>query len=95
MADPTDPRWLDHSRWDEVIVEAESSGTAVATAARDLGPGGRHVGNESSPERSGFEDVKLYRVTRIGNGERIPSASAPRIVRAVRNGVAVDPGSVD
>lgn len=90
VADPEDPRWLDHPRWDEVVVRADSAGAAVATAARGLGPPALRVGNESPPERTGFEDVKLYRVRRIENGDRASAESPPQVVSAIRGGDFVD-----
>lgn len=94
VADPDDPRWLDHTRWDAVTVRADSAGTALATAARDLYGPGMQVGNETSPERSGFEDVKLYRVRRIRGGDQNATLGPSRVIEAVCAGKAFDPGAL-
>lgn len=70
IADPDDSRWLDHQRWEEVVVAAQSAGRALHLAAEmesRAAPEG--VGNESVPFKSGFEDEKLYRIDRLSESE--------------------------
>lgn len=63
VADPTDPRWLDHPIWSEVIVRAASAAEArrAAAAADDAEP--------AAEGRSGFDDEKLYWVRRVDEAE--------------------------
>lgn len=60
----TDPRWMGRSRFDEVIVRADTAGMARLVAARLEVPGGpanpQAVGNGTEPLGSALEDEKLY-----------------------------------
>lgn len=65
-AAPDDSRWLEFEIWDEVIVEAETASLARITARNlEREPDQAKAGNESQTFRSGFEDEKLYHVTRL------------------------------
>jgi len=90
-APPTDARWLDYGRWDEVRVRAPTPGQARLAAAEmeRLGaPSG--VGNESAAFRSGFEDEKLYWVRQVederasGEEEDYPAVTLPVVLSARR-----------
>lgn len=66
VAEPDDPRWLDHAVWAEVIVRAESAAQARMSAADEI---------EAPTEgRSGFDDEKLYWVRRLDDAEAAPFA---------------------
>ena len=82
-----DPRWLDFTHWEEVIVEAESAAMARIAAARELGGPEETVGNESPSDRTGFEDEKLYRVCEVEETD-LPAGTGktPGVIRATRDG---------
>lgn len=65
VTDADDSRWLDHQRWEEVVVRAETIGLALSVANRTLARDDGQVGNESVDLRSGIDDEKLYRAARI------------------------------
>jgi hypothetical protein len=83
-ADPDDPRWLDHERWHEVVVRAETAAMARRVAARHLAPHPPEVGNESEAGRTGFEDEKLYHVHPVEAGREDDDLAGPEIVSASR-----------
>lgn len=69
-ADESDSRWLDHPRWEEVIVRAPTAALARRVAASLERPEEPvPPGNESLPFRSGFEDEKLYHVAPLDSDE--------------------------
>jgi hypothetical protein len=70
VAASDDPRWLDHERWREVVVRAQTAALARLIAAEALTPRRPDVGNESAPRRKGFEDEMPYHV-------RLAGAAAP------------------
>jgi hypothetical protein len=65
-----DPRWQDHRRWPEVIVQAESA-AAARLAARQLEKDskGPPRGNEWPSGRSAFDDEKLYVVRELESSD--------------------------
>jgi hypothetical protein len=84
VAAPTDPRWLDHWIWQEVIVEAGSAAEARLAAgalARERKP--ERLGNESPADRTGFDDEKLYWVQQLDPAEALASPVSGSIRRAV------------
>jgi hypothetical protein len=85
-ADATDGRWLDHRRWAEVVVRADTAGEArnlaAALEAEDAPPG---VGNETPTFEAGLSDDKLYRLQRINPDDDAdaPAADGPsEVVKA-------------
>ena len=87
VTDVDDARWLDHRRWEEVIVRADTAGLALSLASRELAEDDGQVGNESVDLRSGIEDEKLYHAARIDPQDAGLDAAAsdgpPAILRAV------------
>ncbi|MGF1610148.1 MAG: hypothetical protein ACFCUQ_12185 [Kiloniellales bacterium] len=68
VADPGEPRWLDHPIWAEVVVRAPTAALARVLAAnmeRRAMEVDAPAGNESHSFSSGFEDEKLYEVRRL------------------------------
>lgn len=90
VTDADDPWWLDHQRWDEVIVRADTLGLALSTANRALAVGDGQVGNESVDLRSGVDDQRLYRADRVRAGDigmdPATEAGPPVVLRARRPG---------
>ena len=85
VAGADDPRWQDHRRWPEVIVQAESA-AAARLEARELekDPNEPLSANRWPRGRSAFDDEKLYCVRRLDPSEdllRIPAGDG--IVSAV------------
>lgn len=63
-----DPRWLDHQKWDEIIIRAETAGEAVRIAVQMDEKQAKNVstvGNESLGFNSGLSDEKLYQLSPI------------------------------
>jgi hypothetical protein len=80
-----DPRWQDHRRWPEVIVQAESAATA-RLEARELESAGKRPpsGNEWPSGRSGFDDEKLYHVRQLKpSGDLLKVPAGNGVVSAV------------
>ena len=67
VAEATDPRWLDHPRFERVVVRAETSAQAREVAACVIESADRKasVGNETSAGSSALRDEKLYTVKAI------------------------------
>src|SRR3546814_15665864 len=63
-----DSRWLDFPIWEEVVVRAPTAAqarlVAAAMEAKEIADP-TTVGNETLTFRSGFQDEKLYRVSRV------------------------------
>ena len=70
IAEPDDPRWLDHAIWSEVVVRADSAAQARRAAASEDADG-------AGDGRSGFDDEKLYWVRRVGEDQAAAFAGFP------------------
>lgn len=82
-AAPSDSRWLDHRRWAEVIVRAETPGEARRVAAdfeaENAPPG---VGNETPTFEAGLSDDKLYHLARVDGDDDTADDGTPGVVKA-------------
>jgi hypothetical protein len=69
VARPDDPAWQGRSIWSELRVVAPTAGAAILVAGRHY-QSALGIDTEASQDRqqvrSGFEDVKLYRLDRLG-----------------------------
>jgi hypothetical protein len=71
IARAEDPRWLDHPRFERLVVRAETAAEArQIAAAEEIGEDTDAVGNESLGDAAGFKDEKLYRVMPLADEER-------------------------
>ena len=71
VAEPDDPRWLDHAIWSEVVVRADSAAQARRAAATS------EKADAASDGRSGFDDEKLYWVRRVDDAQAAAFAGFP------------------
>lgn len=71
VAEPDDPRWLDHPIWSEVVVRADSAAQARRAAAASESTEAEGDG------RSGFDDEKLYWVRRVDDAHAAAFAEFP------------------
>lgn len=81
--------WQDHPIWEEVIVRAPTSAQARVLAEemeRRESPDQVPMGNESLSFQSGFQDEKLYWVTRVDPADEpeLISEGPQEVVRARR-----------
>lgn len=82
VARPGDPVWQGRNIWKEVVVRAQSAAMARLIAGELDRPVQRHrKGNESLCFRSGFDDIKLYWVTRLDRTFRDNNSEG--VIRAV------------
>jgi len=85
VANPDDPWWQDHKRWQRVIVRADSPAVARLIAAElERGPDQSTDGNASDSFRSAFEDEKLYWVKPLPAEEAkaYDATGAPAVLEA-------------